>query len=58
MGRPPFSPHAPGGHGDRGGILFGGSWLLYLIVDSIIPCAYPEQEEAGLDISQHGERLI
>ena len=38
---------------------FGGSWLLYLIVDSIIPLRVPaEQEEAGLDISQHAERLI
>ncbi|MEK7746401.1 MAG: ammonium transporter [Elusimicrobiota bacterium] len=38
---------------------FGGSWLLYLIVDSVIPLRVPpEQEEAGLDISQHGERLI
>ena len=37
---------------------FGGSWLLYLLVDSIIPLRVPlEQEEAGLDISQHAERL-
>jgi Amt family ammonium transporter len=35
---------------------FFGSWLLYKITDLIIPLRVsPEQEEIGLDLSQHGE---
>lgn len=37
---------------------FGGSYLLYKITDIIIPLRVrEEQEEAGLDISQHGESI-
>ena len=37
---------------------FGGSYLLYLLTDLIIPLRVtPEQELVGLDISQHGESL-
>lgn len=37
---------------------FGGSYLLYKITDMILPMRVPaEQEEIGLDISQHGESL-
>lgn len=36
---------------------FGGSYLLYLITNAIIPMRVNEQqEEQGLDISQHNER--
>ena len=35
---------------------FGGSWLLYKVTDVIIPLRVSdEQEEMGLDLSQHGE---
>jgi len=35
---------------------FAGSWILYKVTDFIIPLRVSEaQEEAGLDISQHGE---
>ena len=35
---------------------FCGSWLLYKVTDLIIPLRVSEeQEEVGLDISQHGE---
>jgi len=37
---------------------FFGSWLLYRITDLIIPLRVsPEQEEIGLDLSQHGEMM-
>jgi len=37
---------------------FGGSWLLYKLVDTMITLRVsPEQEERGLDDSQHGEFL-
>jgi Amt family ammonium transporter len=37
---------------------FFGSWLLYKITDLIIPLRVsPEQEEIGLDLSQHGEMM-
>jgi Amt family ammonium transporter len=35
---------------------FGGSYLLYKLTDLIIPLRVSsEQEEVGLDLSQHGE---
>jgi Amt family ammonium transporter len=35
---------------------FGGSYLLYKLTDLIIPLRVSdEQEEIGLDLSQHGE---
>jgi Amt family ammonium transporter len=35
---------------------FGGSYLLYAVTDVIIPLRVTsEQEDAGLDLSQHGE---
>ncbi len=35
---------------------FGGSYLLYAITDRMIPLRVPlEDEEIGLDLSQHGE---
>jgi len=35
---------------------FAGSWLLYKATDFIIPLRVSnEQEEIGLDLSQHGE---
>ena len=35
---------------------FGGSWALYRLTDLIIPLRVSEeQEEMGLDLSQHGE---
>lgn len=38
---------------------FGGSWLLYKVVDLIVPLRVTEsQEERGLDASQHGERFV
>lgn len=37
---------------------FVGSYLLYKLTDKIIPLrVYPEQEEIGLDLSQHGETM-
>ena len=37
---------------------FAGSWLLYKLTDLIIPLRVSdEQEEIGLDISQHGEMM-
>lgn len=38
---------------------FGGSWLLYWLTDRIIPLRVTdEQEELGLDISQHEESVF
>lgn len=38
---------------------FGGSYILYKITDMIIPIRVTEdQEELGLDMSQHGEHLM
>jgi Amt family ammonium transporter len=38
---------------------FGGSFLLYKLVDLITPLRVSEdQEEIGLDMSQHGESMI
>jgi Amt family ammonium transporter len=35
---------------------FGGSWLLYKVTNVIIPLRVSDdQEELGLDLSQHGE---
>jgi len=35
---------------------FGGSWLLYMLTDKIIPLRVsPKNEKVGLDISQHDE---
>jgi Amt family ammonium transporter len=37
---------------------FGGAYLLFLIVNQILPLRVTsEQEERGLDLSQHGETL-
>ena len=37
---------------------FAGSWLLYRVTDLIIPLRVSEeQEELGLDLSQHGEMM-
>jgi Amt family ammonium transporter len=37
---------------------FGGSWLLYKLVDLIVPLRVsPAHEEQGLDLSQHGETV-
>lgn len=37
---------------------FGGSYVLYLVVDALIPMRVREdQEEKGLDLSQHGEQI-
>jgi Amt family ammonium transporter len=37
---------------------FAGSYLLYKLTDAIIPLrVFAEQEEIGLDISQHGETM-
>jgi Amt family ammonium transporter len=37
---------------------FGGSYLLYMITDKILPMRVTKQEEIdGLDISQHGESI-
>lgn len=37
---------------------FAGSYLLYKLTDAIIPLRVPaEQEEIGLDLSQHGETM-
>ncbi len=39
-------------------ITFGGSYLLYMFVDKILTMRVTEdQEERGLDLSQHGEKL-
>lgn len=38
---------------------YAGSWLLYALVDHIIPMRVdPESERLGLDLSQHAERLF
>jgi ammonia channel protein AmtB len=38
---------------------FAGSYLLYKLTDAIIPLrVFAEQEEIGLDISQHGETMM
>jgi Amt family ammonium transporter len=38
---------------------FAGSYLLYKLTDAIIPLrVFAEQEEIGLDISQHGETMV
>lgn len=37
---------------------FGGAYVLFLLVNQILPLRVtPEQEERGLDLSQHGETL-
>ena len=37
---------------------FGGSWLLYKLVDVLVPLRVTdEEEEIGLDLSQHGETV-
>jgi Amt family ammonium transporter len=37
---------------------FVGSWLLYKLVDALVPVRVTaEQEEQGLDVSQHGETI-
>ncbi len=37
---------------------FGGSWLLYKLVDAVLPMRVTAQQESiGLDVSQHGETL-
>lgn len=37
---------------------FGGSYLLYIIVNAMIPIRVrDDQEDRGLDLSQHGERI-
>jgi Amt family ammonium transporter len=37
---------------------FGGAWLLFKVVNAVIPLRVPnDQEDAGLDVSQHGERF-
>jgi Amt family ammonium transporter len=37
---------------------FVGSYLLYKLVDRIVPLRVtPKQEEQGLDLSQHGETV-
>jgi Amt family ammonium transporter len=38
---------------------FGGSYLLYKVTDMILPMRVtPEQEEKGLDLTQHGEEAF
>jgi len=38
---------------------FFGSWLLYKFVDIVIPMRVRyDQEDRGLDISQHGEQML
>ncbi len=38
---------------------FGGSYLLYLLTDKLIPLRVAEDhEEEGLDVSQHGESVL
>jgi Amt family ammonium transporter len=38
---------------------FGGSYILFWLVNKLIPLRVtPENEELGLDVSQHGEQLI
>ncbi|MCB0663652.1 MAG: ammonium transporter, partial [Saprospiraceae bacterium] len=40
-----------------GVLCFGGSYLIYMLVDAILPIRVREdQEEKGLDLSQHGEK--
>jgi ammonium transporter, Amt family len=41
-----------------GGYSFGGAWVLYKVVDRIVPLRVSaEQEALGLDLSQHGESV-
>ncbi|TBR25478.1 ammonium transporter, partial [bacterium] len=41
-----------------GAFTFGGSYILYALTDAVITLRVrPEQEEAGLDLSQHAESL-
>jgi len=41
-----------------GGFTFGGSYVLYRIVDAIVPLRVTDADEAvGLDLSQHGETV-
>lgn len=41
-----------------GGFSFGGAWLLYKVVDLVVPLRVSrEQELLGLDLSQHGESV-
>jgi ammonium transporter, Amt family len=41
------------------GFSFGGAWILYKIVDLLVPLRVSaEQEELGLDLSQHGESAV
>jgi ammonia channel protein AmtB len=40
------------------GFTFGGSWLLYRLVDLITPLRVDERhEQLGLDLTQHGETI-
>jgi Amt family ammonium transporter len=42
-----------------GAFTFGGSWLLYKFTNMIVPIRVnAENEEHGLDTSQHGETII
>ena len=57
------TPHVPACTWSRSSIVgvftFGGSWLLYKMTDAIIPLRVTdEEEELGLDLSQHGESII
>jgi Amt family ammonium transporter len=37
---------------------FGGSYLIFLLVDKLLPIRVrADQEEKGLDLSQHGEYI-
>ena len=39
--------------------VIGGSYILYMLVNALIPIRVKkEQEEMGLDLSQHGEHLV
>lgn len=41
-----------------GTFTFGGSYLLLMVTNAIVPMRVtPDEERAGLDISQHGERM-
>jgi Amt family ammonium transporter len=38
---------------------FGGSWLLYFVVDKLLSMRVTEKQELrGLDASQHGETIV
>jgi Amt family ammonium transporter len=40
-------------------LAFGGSWLLYKLVDAVLSMRVTEQQERrGLDLSQHGETVL